>query len=182
MRSPRCAGCRLLVGLCICGELAPLSIATPLVIFVHALEVARPSNTAWLVGRVVSSAEVHVHGRAGVALPVVPPARWLALRPEGRRIEARDAGAGLLLADGTWSQARHMNQRIPALRDAEPVRLEGAAAVPRVRRASGDRLCTAEAVARALALLGEGEASRRLLLAATTWAERTLLGRQGTSQ
>lgn len=178
MRQPRCAGCRLVVPRCLCAELAPIAIATPLAVVVHALEQPRPSNTAWLVGRVVSSALLFVHGRAGAPRLALPPARWLSLRPDGRPLVAADAGAGLLVADGTWSQTRHMNQRIPALRDAEPVRLEGPASVPRVRRASGDRLCTAEAVARALAVVGEEEAARRLLEATTIWADRTLRTRR----
>lgn len=180
MRRPRCTGCRLARERCLCGELEEVACATPVTLFVHSHELSRPSNTAWLVARMIASSRVVVHGGRGARGGLSRDAqRWLALSPDGRPLRPDDAGAGLLVADGTWSQVRRMNHRIAALRDADHVRLEVPASVPPVRRGDRpDRLCTAEAVARALGILGERAAEDRLLDALGRWAERTIDGRR----
>jgi DTW domain-containing protein YfiP len=156
----RCGGCQLPLAACACALLPQLETRTPLLLFQHAIDARRPSNTGNLVLRLLPSVRRVLHGAKDDAgsVPVLDPAlRRLVLDPSGRPLQREDAQQpfALLLADGTWHQARHMHQRIAALREAEPVSLPPRAnANPTLRRRpSPERLSTCEAVAYALGIL-----------------------------
>jgi DTW domain-containing protein len=71
----------------------------------------------------------------------------------------------LLVPDGNWNQTKHMMQRVPMLREGQPVRLAGSNlyndCLRRNRRP--DRMSTFEAIAQALGILENHEVEARLL-------------------
>jgi DTW domain-containing protein YfiP len=151
------------------------------VLFQHAIDARRPSNTGNLVLRLLPNA-VRVpfgdkHDRSAAPDPD-PRRRRLVLDPCGRPLGSEDGlePVELLLADGTWHQARHMHQRIAALRDAEPVSLPVRPRDEQTlrRRPSPDRLSTCEAVACALGIVESAELERRMLAALSVVTERWL--------
>jgi len=169
LRMPRCQACRLHEIDCACALLPRLRSDTTVVLYVHSHELYRPSNTGWLVARVLSGARLVVHGsgeRSGWHEDPASPA--MVLHPDGRELTDADRGR-LLVPDGSWSQARRMLHRLPALRGGELVRL------PNSRAAAGDadlswrrapqvgHVCTYEAVARALGIIESAALERRML-------------------
>lgn len=187
MRSPRCRRCRLTPDLCLCPGLGPRPARTRVRLVVHQLELDRASNTGWLVAEMVAGVVVQVHGRDRHGQVPSPPRplrpRVLVLHPDGRPLRDDDAGDDLELVvpDATWAQARRMIHRVPVLRDAEPVRVAGRGPQAYVRRGTPGQLCTAEAVGRALHLLGDEHAAEGLLEQLATWTQRSLEVRRGLS-
>lgn len=165
----RCPGCGLHRGDCLCADVPRLPCATPVVLFQHALDAERPSNTGRLVTAMLEGSEALIVGRPGGVPAWTPPPgrpRWV-LHPDGRPLVASDRGERpcLLVPDGTWSQTRRMSQRVSWLREAEPVRVDAdgpRGAVLRQPRTRG-QLCTLEAVARALAVLESEALAERML-------------------
>lgn len=164
-RMERCDACRLPLEDCFCASLRPLETRTRVVLFLHRSEAHRPSNTGQLAASLLSNSEVVLHGAPGeVHIPAIE-ADALVLHPEGRNLEAADRGRTLLIADGTWSQVRHMRQRVAVLRDAEAVRVPTPSdrrKLLRKARCSG-HLSTCEAIARALGIVESREVERVLL-------------------
>ncbi|MEZ4442443.1 MAG: tRNA-uridine aminocarboxypropyltransferase [Polyangiaceae bacterium] len=180
----RCHGCGLHPEDCLCDTLEPVAVAAAsVVIFAHDLDAARPSNTGRLVARLVQGSELLLHGanRASARWRPEPGRRVLSLHPDGRLLtpEDREGRPYLLVADGTWRQARRMAQRIPALRDAEPVRVEPGREVPVLRQPTQPGLlCTLEAVARALGILESRAVEEQLLAALDEVVARALARRR----
>jgi DTW domain-containing protein len=161
------------------------------IVIQHGREMKIHGNTGALVGLVLENSALAVHGDAAVPFdasvlddpaldlhvlfplpgaPVVSPA--LAARPPGRTL-------ALVVLDASWSQARKMAQRLAPLRGLPVVRLpEDATPRIRVREApEPGQLGTAEAVALALELLGEGAAAAVLREALARVAARILAER-----
>ena len=165
----RCRTCALHLNDCLCAELPSFAPSTRVVLYVHSLEQARPSNTGRLLCRMLASCEQVVHGRgqpsAPAKLPAAPPP--LVLHPDGRLLEPEDGASArcLLVPDGTWAQARRMLHRIEALRDHELVRLPPRPPTPwwLRREPHADHVCTLEAVARAIGLLESSAIEHGLL-------------------
>lgn len=176
----RCDICGVHRDLCFCGSLPKLTVAPRIVIFLHALEKVRPSNSGSLVAQMVKDTHVVVFGArdSGLAFTPAPGRRQLVLDPSGRPLLPDDAhvASELLVADGTYQQARHMMQRIVALRDAEHVSVSPSrTSVRRLRKsARPNELSTVEAVAYALGTLGAPAAEAALLDAYRIFVERTL--------
>ena len=181
----RCPGCGLHRGDCLCAEAPRLACATPVVLFQHALDAERPSNTGRLVTAMLSGSETIIVGRPGGVPPWSPPPgrpRWI-LHPDGRPLVADDRARRpcLLVPDGTWSQTRRMSQRVSWLREAEPVRVdvEGPrGAVLRQPRKPG-LLCTLEAVAHALAVIESPDVAEAMLDVLDELVARALIRRGG---
>jgi DTW domain-containing protein YfiP len=148
---------------------------------VHQLELHKTSNTARLVRRVLSRCELRIRGdKERVPLPI-PWTRKLLLFPaEGaRQLEPHDAlveGTVLVVADGTWGQARRMVHRDPLFVDAEPVVLPpGEPSRYRLRRRGWEGgLSTCEAVARAMGVLEDTNVERAMLDAFDRFVSRML--------
>ena len=165
----RCAGCGLHQSDCLCADVPRLPCSVPVVLFQHALDAERPSNTGRLVAAMLEGSTILVVGRPGGVPDWAPPPgrpRWV-LHPDGRPLvpEDRNRRPCLLVPDGTWPQTRRMSQRVSWLREAELVRVEAEGprgAVLRRPRRPG-QLCTLEAVARALAVLESPQLADRML-------------------
>lgn len=127
-RSPRCPGCGLLPGTCVCSRLPSLRFATPVAIVQHARERHKPTNTGRLFARMVDGTRMMTVGLRGQPFdpsPLRDPhIEWTLLYPrQGAPI--LDAGvpvapgkrAGYVLLDGTWSQCAHMSRRLDVVAD-----------------------------------------------------------------
>jgi DTW domain-containing protein len=209
-RRPRCAACSLPLAGCLCKAFGPLSSRIGLCIVMPASESRSMSNTArllalWLPGtrlivRGLPSSEeaqqpsalrdVIVPEQAALLFPLDPEPATLAgaeatpIRvPSTSGLERPLAQATirqLVVADGTWSQARRI-----ARRELEPLGLSRLAldrAWPSSyelrRRPSG--LCTFEAVAIALGLLDSAELAADLLTRFSRWNEYQRQIKQGS--
>jgi DTW domain-containing protein len=166
----RCAGCLVEVKHCFCDAFAPIDAKTSIVLLMHRQELQKPTNTGRLLVKTLPNVRVVTRAVAGPEpVTLSPSARPLVLHPDARRVLSRaDASPDtvLLVPDGTWSQARRMMIRDPALLAADRVRLpDGPDSIYMLRKApQPGHLCTLEAVARALGVL-EGEAVESELLA-----------------
>ena len=114
----RCRRCFLPESLCLCLRLPRVECRTRLLIVRHVAEAWKASNTARLVGLSVPGTEIIDYGDRERVLESrlpFPPDTWL-LFPHGAA-PAADAPPPrhLVVVDGTWSQARRMVQRHPAL-------------------------------------------------------------------
>jgi DTW domain-containing protein YfiP len=177
-RLPRCSCCALPQPLCV-GAVPRIEARTPVVLVTHRTERWKSSNSGRLVARLCTSAALHLHGD-----PVQPPAapRVVLFPAEGARLLApTDAGATLVVLDGTWPQARRMMRRDGWAAGAEAVRLPaGPGSRYRLRRSARDEgLCTLEAVAHALAIVEDPAIAERLLRALDDFVERATALRRG---
>jgi DTW domain-containing protein YfiP len=134
---------------------------TRVVIVRHAMERWKPSNTARLAALALPDSRIVEYGLADRAEPPIPTDDAVLLWPEGDP----DARAGtLVVVDGSWSQARRMVQRVPALRRLPRLSLPPPPPRDRLRREHlAEGMSTLEAIARALAHL-EGAAVAEPLL------------------
>lgn len=178
-RGERCSTCQLHLDDCLCAQLPSYAPDTRVILYVHALEVRRPSNTGRLVAKMLPATTRLVHGSPEparlIALPTEPPP--LVLHPDGRPLEPADGERSrcLLLPDGTWAQARRMLHRIPALLEHELVRLPPRPPSPWwLRRGPrSDHVCTLEAVARAIGVLESEDIERNMLAVLRELVKRT---------
>lgn len=91
------------------------------------------------------------------------------------RAAPREPPRVVVVPDGTWSQARRMMQRIPALRRLPRLALAGPPPGLRLRRPHrGDGMSTLEAIAGALAALGAPDEAEKLLTLHAHAVERVL--------
>lgn len=146
-----------------------------MILVVHAIEWNKPSNTGHLARLAFRNADIRLHGRphrivsdAGVdprsALVLFPRAGAAALAPE--LIAGLPRPITLLVPDGNWNQTRHMMARVPMLRQARAVRLEGGPTLGvRIlrRNRQAERRSTFEAIAQALGMLEGEEVGLRML-------------------
>jgi DTW domain-containing protein YfiP len=162
--SNRCARCLVRRDLCLCAEVVPVPTATRFVVVRHMLEKFRSTNTGRiaLLG-LTNAALVEFGGTDGpgdLASLVGPDAALLF--PDGGRPPDRPP-CTVVVVDGSWSQARRMVQRLPALRSLPRLALPTFEALPRLRAPTRpDGLSTIEAMTRAIALL-EGDAAAKPL-------------------
>lgn len=184
------------LGLCICEALRSIHThtRTRITILMHVSEAHKPTSTGHLASLVLSNAEVRLRGLPHVATrlddvatnarragaesyrPIVLfPARNAIPLEEARR-NIRGAQINLIVPEGTWRQARKVLTREPELTEVPVVRLPANTppsqyGLRRNVRDSG-HLCTLEAIAVALACLGEQAAASALLDALRLMVDR----------
>jgi len=178
---PRCPRCRFPVHgqiSCLCAEIPRIRAPFRLVILRHVSERERLSNTGQWAALAVEGALVVDHGFPG------PPTDASAVASEGAALLFPGPHAApppwpsprvLVVPDGTWTQARRMIQRLPALRTLPRLALPAPPPGLRLRRpvvAGG--MSTLEAVAGALAAAGAPEDARSLLALHAAGVERVL--------
>lgn len=165
-----CATCRLPAALCICALVPRLQTRTRLVVLVRYRESRKPSNTGQLAARCIEGSTLEILARRGgpVTAPVVHPGELplvLFPAPYARPITeyaGTERSIALIVPDGTWPQARALQQRSP-LRDHACVTLPpmGPSEYRLRDEPQAGGLATFEAVARALRIL-EGDAGEQL--------------------
>lgn len=180
----RCHRCFLRAPRCLCAALTGIPTRTRVLVLRHMMERWKPSNSGRLVALALGNARLADHGtredepadRADLEdflAELDAPDTWL-LWPDGER--AAPGCKRLVVIDGSWSQARRMVQRLPRLRAlprfAVTDKIGGGA---RLRRAPEEgALSTAEAVASALAALGEEDAAFALEHLRAEWVRRSV--------
>ena len=173
----RCPRCYLLP--CLCGEVPALQPRLEVVVIRHFLEALKGTNSARWAMLALPNAQVHEWGLLDSPLKVdelVAPDTWV-LFPMA---EATPAPAvppkRLLVMDGSWTQARRMFQRIPALRGLPKLSLPPPPMRPRLRSEHLENgMSTMEAIAAAYEFAGEPHVAGalvKLYLAAVDRAQR----------
>lgn len=162
-RCPRC----YLPDPCLCPDLPHLRPRTELVIIRHMLERQKSTNSARWARAAIPGSELHEWGMEGERLEVenlVVPGTVVLFPASGPTPPPREAPRRLIVVDGSWSQARRILQRSPALRSLP--RLSLPPPPPRVRLRSeklAEGMSTLEAIAGAYTHLGEAEVGSALL-------------------
>jgi DTW domain-containing protein YfiP len=188
-RQARCGGCGLTDTLCLCGAWPPLPASCAVSIVMPGCEARAASNSARLAALWLSGGSLHVRGAQGLADPAELLARpgTALLFPGGTTAApAPRSVTQLIVPDGTWSQALRIERRwfaaagLPRF-ELEPdwpsaygLRRSAAARTDKgpVRSGARSQLCTFEAIAIALGVLGERELACTLLARFAEWARR----------
>ncbi|QSQ25527.1 DTW domain-containing protein [Pyxidicoccus parkwayensis] len=164
---PRCQSCNLPSQLCMCAEIPRVETRTRFLVLQHLMEMGKKSNTGRVAVQALANARLLVHGALAEPLDTAvlsEPGTWL-LYPDGPAAPA-DAPAPrqLVVLDGSWSQARKMTQRIPALRTLPRLVLPppppGLLKLREPTHPAG--MSTLDAIARAVAVLEGPEAAAPL--------------------
>jgi DTW domain-containing protein YfiP len=178
---PRCPRCRFPLDgpwPCLCAEVPRIRAPFRLVLLRHVSERERLSNTGQWAALAVEGTRVVDHGFPG------PPTDDALLTSEGAALLFPAPHAApppwppprvLIVPDGSWTQARRMVQRLPALRTLPRLALPAPPPGLRLRRPRVEGgMSTLEAVAEALAAVGARDASDRLLALHAAGVERVL--------
>jgi DTW domain-containing protein YfiP len=167
----RCPRCRLHTDLCACALLAPLEVATQVLLVTHKFENRKATNTGHLAVQCLKNARLCLRGRED--LPD-DPVVWASDRTPLLLFPCREAmpldtwwaartteskAVTLIVPDGTWRQANRVRRRVPGLAHIQAVSLTATQESNyRLRHTHlGNRLATFEAIALALGIL-EGPA------------------------
>ena len=175
-RQPRCNECGLTLALCLCGVWPALASLRAVSIVMPASEARAASNSARLASLWLSNSRCHVRGAHGLRDPAELLARpgTVILFPGGNApAPAPHDVQHLVVPDGTWAQALRVERRWLAA--AALPRLQLDASWPSaygLRRNTRGQLCTFEAVAIALGVLGEPALACTLLARFAEWARR----------
>ncbi len=187
--SRRCSGCLMHHHDCLCPHLSKVSSHLDLDVFIHYRDVRKPSNSGRLAGLCLDSARIHIHGEKGhptqppafsegsVLLFPCPGAQELDVLVEKSPVPLTH----LVVVDGNWAQALRMTKRISGLKGIPAAILPpGSPSRYRLRREPINRpegLATAEAIARALTIMGDPKAGQHLLSLFNLMVSRTLRSR-----
>lgn len=187
---PRCLNCLMTRELCICPLAPRLELGTRVGLIMHVSERSRTSNTGRLVPLALANSCIRLRGdRSGPteSFGLVPPGHaGLVLYPssdsmvlDGALAEKIVRPAALIVLDGSWSQAARMARREPALRGLPRVKLPpGPPSAYRLRaQQDPSRVCSFEAVARALGVLEGPEVQKALESFFRVMVERMLWAR-----
>ncbi len=131
----------------------------------HASERDRLSNTGHWASLALVGSSVLEQGLPGEPLDasgLAVPGTWILYPSPHPPPPGTPPPRRLVVPDGTWTQARRMIQRVPALRGLPRLALPAAPATPRLRRPVEGGMSTLEAVAAALRSLGEPAAAAEL--------------------
>lgn len=162
----RCLGCFLPLRVCICAEIPRLKSPVPLLVLRHVKERWKGSNSARLAMLALPEArmiEVGAQGERFDPTPLQVPGTAL-LFPVGSNGLPWSEVRQLVVLDGTWAQARHMSQRVPGVPTLPRVALPRPdLAIDRLRSQHlREGMATLEAIAAAVAALGDPEAGLQL--------------------
>lgn len=185
--SPRCPRCRMHVPLCLCAGLPRIETETQLTLWTHVVELERPTNTGRLATLCLPEARVVAAGGPESLRPELGPAperRTYVLYPGPEALVLDKALAHedprplrLIVPDGTWSQTRRFARQLASwprlvLPSGPPTRFRLRDAVK-----APERICTLEAIARALGVIEGHHVEAALLGALERMVERTLFTR-----
>jgi len=156
----------------------------------HTAEEVLTSNTARLTVKALTHSELRIRGRKNQPMStagfVEPGRHALLLFPSPYAAELNpefvarlDGPATLIVPDGSWTQTKRFVRREPAFAGIPHVTLPPGPPSQYRLRAQADtaRLCTLEAVARAIGILENPAAQARLEELLRVMVERTLQSR-----
>lgn len=161
----RCPRCRLHTDLCACRLLAPIEVATQILLVTHKFEHRKATNTGHLAVQCLNGARLCLRGREDSP---DDPVVWDQERTPLFLFPCRDAvpldawhaaktakAITLIVPDGTWRQANRVRRRVPGLAHIQAVSLPSPhSSHYRLRHTHvGNRLATFEAIALALGIL-----------------------------
>jgi DTW domain-containing protein len=167
----RCPRCLFLPEVCLCPAIPRVEARTRFVVVRHASERNRPTNTARWAALALGCEVLDYGGRDGSfdAAALDQPGTWVLFPSPAPAPAGAEPPRRVVVLDGSWSQARRMIQRLPALQRLPRLALRGvvtppdADGLPRLRRPTIEHgMSTIEAMARALAQLGEARAAVQL--------------------
>jgi DTW domain-containing protein YfiP len=180
--------CGLHIELCVCGGLPRVDLPFGVLLVQHFIEEHRPTNTGRLIAGMVNGSRLVQYGRPDQPLADAlfreSGRRYILLFPRsGARVLARSdlvpsdgTPVTMVVPDGNWRQASRVSRRTRALQEMQCMALPpgppGAWTVRNGRR--HERLCTAEAVIRAVELAGMRDEAARMHAAMVTINDRTL--------
>ena len=166
--SRRCPGCFFPPSRCLCAEVERVENRTRVFMIRHWQERVRTSNSGRWAALALSRCRIVDHGVPGAPLDgaIVPSRGAAVLFPSPTGGIPSPLPETLIVLDATWAQARRMLQRIPELRTLPRVSLPGGSGERLRQPTVKGGMSTIEALAAALDLLGDAEASRAL---AATW-------------
>ncbi|MBN8549183.1 MAG: DTW domain-containing protein [Deltaproteobacteria bacterium] len=176
--------------LCLCSLIPRIETKTKVVMLMHCYEFKKPSNTARLVWKSLPNSEVRLQGEIRKPLNlenlVSPERETLILFPEASAalLDAEEAKkitkpVTLLVPDGTWKQAKKIAAYASMLPGARRVGVPFKEPSRYFLRTAdrSDRLCTLEAIARALEVLESPEVRKSLEALMEQMVDRVLLSR-----
>lgn len=176
--------------LCVCGLAPGLELRTRVAVIMHVGESVRSSNTGRLVPLALANSFVCLRGvrhqptETGGMIPDGSRGLVLYPSPGSAELDGRAAALGgrpltLIVLDGNWNQAAKMARREPVLKDLPRVKLPPGPPSSFRLRVQGDpaRVCTFEAVSRALGVIEGAEVQARLEEFLTAMVERMLWSR-----
>ncbi len=170
-----------------CASIPRVVTRTRVVLLIHRAEDRKSTNTGRLAAECLVNSEVVIRGhRESPSGPLTLPTgmKPLLLFPFEGAVDLRSFVGGtvplaLVVPDGNWRQASKVRNRVPGLREAIAVALPpGPRSDYRLREESHEeRVCTLEAIARALGVLEGAHVQRPLERALSIMVSRTLHAR-----
>ncbi|MBH47199.1 MAG: RNA 2',3'-cyclic phosphodiesterase [Halobacteriovorax sp.] len=174
----RCPECQVPKELCYCARVETSQNKIPVTIIMHRRERFLTSNTAVVAARALSNCNIVLRGMkdqsASAEIEIDPNHVPLVLFPSEDALEIGSdklkqylggRTPHLIVPDGSWGQAKRVARREPVLADVQAVKLSNTGpSLYRLRRQVMEgRLCTYEAIARALGDLESLELEQRLM-------------------
>jgi len=182
----RCPDCRMHLDLCVCHLSPRLDLEARVEVVIHYADIRKMSNSGRLVPLALINSAVHVRGLKDKLIGAVPEkknATDLVLFPGQGSVELNEGFLNgiekpvrLLIPDGNWNQASSMVKREPLMKSAVKVHLPaGTEAKYRIRSQDDPfRLCTFEAIIRALGVMEGARAEKALDAFFRVWVYRSL--------
>jgi DTW domain-containing protein YfiP len=172
--------------LCVCHLSPHLDINTRVEVVIHYADIRKMSNSGRLVKLTLANSAVHIRGIRGKPIESNPDIEYktnLVLFPGQGSVELNDAGLNtltrpirLLVPDGNWNQAGSMVKREALMTNALKVHIpQEITANYRIRsQLIPNRLCTFEAIIRALGVIEGKQIEKKLEDFFRIWIYRSL--------
>ncbi|MBL7669748.1 MAG: DTW domain-containing protein [Bdellovibrionaceae bacterium] len=190
-----CQICFLHQDLCICAVIPRLTLATRIVLVVHAKELKRTTNTGRLAMHALVNSEMIVRGQNKVPVDLTPLLQdtyeTFLFYPSEEAVElseivsvARSKPIQLIVPDGNWRQASKVSTRHPELAQVPRVKIseKNLASYHLRKEHFAEGLSTLEAIAKALGLIEGSMVGDQLLRLYQAKLKATMLGRGLTKQ
>jgi len=182
----RCPDCRMHLELCVCHLSPRLDLETRVEVVIHYADIRKMSNSGRLVALALKNSAVHIRGIKDKPVEAALEKKYktdLVLFPGHGSVELNETFLStitrplrLLIPDGSWNQASSMVKREPLMKNAVKVHLPAGIQAKYRIRAQEDpfKLCTFEAIIRALGVIEGSQAEEKLDDFFRVWIYRSL--------
>lgn len=172
--------------LCVCHLSPRLDLKTRVEVVIHYADIRKMSNSGRLVSLALKNSAVHIRGLKDKPVEAAPENKYeidLVLFPGHGSVELSEKYLStivrpvrLLIPDGSWNQASSMVKREPLMKNAVKVQLPAGIRARYRIRAQEDpyKLCTFEAIIRALGVIEGSRAEEQLDYFFRVWIYRSL--------